>query len=149
MATATAAALFGLECRVYMGSVDVERQMPNVKKMRLLGAEVVPVDDGLRTLKDAISAALKDWVATFTDTHYLMGTVAGPHPFPEMVAFFHAVTGEEAREYFRGIGYLPDCVVACVGGGSNAMGIFQGFLDLSGGRAGRRRGGRTLCRPRR
>jgi len=129
VATATAAALFGLECCIYMGSVDVQRQMPNVKKMRLLGAEVVPVDDGLKTLKDAISAALRDWVASFKDTHYLMGTVAGPHPFPEMVAFFHAVTGREAREYFLEKGYLPDTVVACVGGGSNAMGIFQGFLD--------------------
>jgi len=130
VATATAAALFGLECRIYMGSVDVERQMPNVKKMRLLGAEVVPVDDGLKTLKDAISAALRDWVSSFTGTHYLMGTVAGPHPFPEMVAFFHAVTGREARDHFNGLGFLPDSVVACVGGGSNAMGIFQGFLGL-------------------
>ena len=130
VATATAAALFGLECRIYMGSVDVERQMPNVRKMRLLGAEVVPVDDGLRTLKDAISASLRDWVASFTNTHYLLGTVAGPHPFPEMVAFFHACTGREAREYFAGRGFMPDTVVACVGGGSNAMGIFQGFLDL-------------------
>ncbi len=130
VATATAAALFGLDCRIYMGSVDVERQMPNVKKMRLLGAEVVPVYDGLKTLKDAISAALRDWVASFTDTHYLMGTVAGPHPFPEMVAYFHAVTGREAHGYFQEKGFLPDTVVACVGGGSNAMGIFQGFLDL-------------------
>ena len=129
VATATAAALFGMKCRVYMGSLDVERQMPNVKKMRLLGAEVVPVEDGLRTLKDAISASLKDWVTNVTDTHYLLGTVAGPHPFPEMVAFFHAVTGREALDYFNGRGFLPDCVVACVGGGSNAMGIFQGFLD--------------------
>jgi tryptophan synthase beta chain len=129
VATATAAALFGMKCRVYMGSLDVERQMPNVKKMRLLGAEVVPVEDGLRTLKDAISASLKDWVTNVTDTHYLLGTVAGPHPFPEMVAFFHAVTGHEALNYFKGRGFLPDCVVACVGGGSNAMGIFQGFLD--------------------
>jgi tryptophan synthase beta chain len=129
VATATAAALFGMKCRVYMGSLDVERQMPNVKKMRLLGAEVVPVEDGLRTLKDAISASLKDWVTNVTDTHYLLGTVAGPHPFPEMVAFFHAVTGHEALNYFKGRGFLPDSVVACVGGGSNAMGIFQGFLD--------------------
>jgi tryptophan synthase beta chain len=129
VATATAAALFGMKCRVYMGSLDVERQMPNVKKMRLLGAEVVPVEDGLRTLKDAISASLKDWVTNVTDTHYLLGTVAGPHPFPEMVAFFHAVTGHEALNYFKGRGFLPDTVVACVGGGSNAMGIFQGFLD--------------------
>lgn len=130
VATATAAALFGLKCRIYMGSLDVERQMPNVKKMKLLGAEVVPVDEGLRTLKDAISASLKDWVTNVTGTHYLLGTVAGPHPFPEMVAFFHAVTGREALEYFRGRGFLPDCVIACVGGGSNAMGIYQGFLDL-------------------
>ena len=130
VATATAAALFGLTCRIYMGSLDVERQMPNVKKMKLLGAEVVPVDEGLRTLKDAISASLKDWVTNVTDTHYLLGTVAGPHPFPEMVAFFHAVTGREALEYFHGRGFLPDCVIACVGGGSNAMGIYQGFLDL-------------------
>ena len=129
VATATAAALFGLNCRIYMGSLDVERQMPNVKKMKLLGAEVVPVEEGLRTLKDAISASLKDWVTNVTDTHYLLGTVAGPHPFPEMVAYFHAVTGREAAAYFRGKGILPDCVVACVGGGSNAMGIFQGFLD--------------------
>jgi tryptophan synthase beta chain len=97
--------------------------------MKLLGAEVVPVEDGLRTLKDAISASLKDWVTNVTDTHYLLGTVAGPHPFPEMVAFFHAVTGHEALNYFKGRGFLPDTVVACVGGGSNAMGIFQGFLD--------------------
>jgi tryptophan synthase beta chain len=129
VATATAAALFGLKCRIYMGSLDVERQMPNVKKMKLLGAEVVPVEEGLCTLKDAISASLKDWVTNVTDTHYLLGTVAGPHPFPEMVAFFHAVTGHEALAYFNGRGFLPDCVVACVGGGSNAMGIFQGFLD--------------------
>jgi len=104
--------------------------MPNVKKMKLLGAEVVPVDEGLRTLKDAISASLKDWVTNVTDTHYLLGTVAGPHPFPEMVAFFHAVTGREALEHFRGRGFLPDFVIACVGGGSNAMGIYQGFLDF-------------------
>jgi tryptophan synthase beta chain len=131
VATATAAALFGLKCRIYMGSFDVERQMPNVKKMKLLGAEVVPVDEGLRTLKDAISASLKDWVTNVTDTHYLLGTVAGPHPFPEMVAFFHAVTGTEAFDYFRGNGFMPDSVIACVGGGSNAMGIFQGFLDCA------------------
>jgi tryptophan synthase beta chain len=130
VATATAAALFGLKCRIYMGSIDIERQMPNVKKMRLLGAEVVPVEEGLRTLKDAISASLRDWVTNATDTHYLLGTVAGPHPFPEMVAYFHAVTGREALEYFRSGGNLPEVVIACVGGGSNAMGIFQGFLDL-------------------
>ncbi len=145
VATATAAALFGLKCRVYMGSLDVERQMPNVKKMKLLGAEVVPVDEGLRTLKDAISASLKDWVTNVTDTHYLLGTVAGPHPFPEMVAFFHAVTGREAFEYFHGKGFMPDCVVACVGGGSNAMGIYQGFLEIPGVQlVGVEAGGRSL-----
>ena len=145
VATATAAALFGLKCRVYMGSIDVERQMPNVKKMKLLGAEVVPVDDGLRTLKDAISASLKDWVTNVTDTHYLLGTVAGPHPFPEMVAFFHAVTGVKRENTFGKKGELPDCVVACVGGGSNAMGIFQGFLDTLGvSLVGVEAGGRSL-----
>ncbi|OHD67768.1 MAG: tryptophan synthase subunit beta [Spirochaetes bacterium RBG_16_49_21] len=131
VATATAAALFGLTCRIYMGSLDVERQMPNVKKMRLLGAEVVPVDEGLRTLKDAISASLKDWVTNVTGTHYLLGSVAGPHPFPEIVAYFQSVIGREALDYFRLQGFLPDCVIACVGGGSNALGIFQGFLELS------------------
>ncbi len=129
VATATAAALFGLECVVYMGSVDIERQMPNVQRMKLLGAEVRPVDDGLKTLKDAISASLKDWVANVVNTHYLLGTVAGPHPFPEICAFFHSVTGQEAWEYFSGEGFMPDYVVACVGGGSNAMGIFQGFIE--------------------
>ncbi|HOW83033.1 MAG TPA: tryptophan synthase subunit beta [Spirochaetota bacterium] len=129
VATATVAALFGFECTVYMGSVDVERQMPNVKKMRLLGANVVPVEDGLKTLKDAVSAALKDWVATVKTTHYLLGSVTGPHPFPHIVACFQAVAGREARGYFEELGFLPDAVVACVGGGSNAMGIFQGFMD--------------------
>jgi tryptophan synthase beta chain len=130
VATATAAALFGLQCRVYMGSVDVERQMPNVKKMRLLGAEVVPVDEGLRTLKDAISASLKDWVTNVSDTHYMLGSVTGPHPFPEIVAYFQSVIGREALGHFRTQGFMPDCVIACVGGGSNAMGIFREFLDL-------------------
>lgn len=129
VATATACALFGLDCVVYMGSVDVERQQPNVRKMKMLGAKVVPVEEGLKTLKDAISAALKDWVTNVQTTHYLLGTVAGPHPFPEMVAYFHACTGIEAKETFAKKGFLPDCVVACVGGGSNAMGIFQGFID--------------------
>jgi tryptophan synthase beta chain len=130
VATATAAALFGLSCRIYMGSIDVERQMPNVQKMKLLGAEVVPVEEGLRTLKDAISASLKDWVTNVTDTHYILGSVAGPHPFPELVAYFHAVIGKESLDYFSMKGFLPDAVIACVGGGSNAIGIFQGFLDL-------------------
>ncbi len=132
VAAATAAALFGLTCRVYMGSVDVERQITNVKKMRLLGAEVVPVNEGLRTLKDAISASLKDWVTNVGDTHYMLGSVAGPHPFPEIVAFFQSVIGRESLEYFRTAGFLPDTVIACVGGGSNAMGMFQDFLDQSG-----------------
>ncbi len=132
VAAATAAALFGLTCRVYMGSVDVERQMTNVKKMRLLGAEVVPVDEGLRTLKDAISACLKDWVTNVTDTHYMLGSVAGPHPFPEIVAYFQSVIGRESFEFFSAMGAMPDAVIACVGGGSNAIGIFQGFLDQTG-----------------
>lgn len=131
VAAATAAALFGLDCRVYMGSLDIERQMPNVKKMKLLGAEVVPVDEGLRTLKDAISASLKDWVTNVTDTHYMLGSVAGPHPYPELVAYFQSVIGRESLDYFRARGFMPDSVIACVGGGSNAMGVFQGFLDLS------------------
>ena len=145
VATATAAALFGLECVVYMGSVDVERQMPNVRRMKLLGAEVVPVEDGLKTLKDAISASLKDWVTNVIDTHYLLGTVAGPHPFPEMVAFFHSVTGKEAKEFFEQKGEMPDYVIACVGGGSNAIGIFQGFLDMTDVKLiGVEAGGRSL-----
>jgi tryptophan synthase beta chain len=130
VAAATAAALFGLDCRVYMGSIDVERQMPNVKKMKLLGAEVVPVDEGLRTLKDAISSSLKDWVTNVADTHYMMGSVAGPHPYPELVAYFQSVIGQESLDYFRARGFMPDSVIACVGGGSNAMGVFQGFLEL-------------------
>lgn len=130
VAVATAAALFGLSCTVYMGGLDIERQMPNVQKMRLLGAEVVPVEEGLRTLKEAIGACLREWVATAVDTHYLLGTVAGPHPFPEIVAAFQAVTGREARDHFLRLGDPPDVVIACVGGGSNAIGIFQGFLDM-------------------
>ena len=128
VATATVAALFGFECVVYVGRVDMERQMPNVKKMNLLGAQVVPVDHGLRTLKDAVSAALKDWVASVGNTHYLLGSVTGPHPFPQIVAWFQAVAGTEARAHFQERGLLPDAVVACVGGGSNSMGIFQGFM---------------------
>ena len=129
LASATAAALFGFDCTVYMGKTDIERQMPNVRKMRLLGAEVVPVETGLMTLKDAVSAAFKDWVASVQTTHYLIGSVVGPHPFPEIVSCFQAVAGQEAREYFTKRGILPQSVVACVGGGSNAIGIFQGFLD--------------------
>jgi tryptophan synthase beta chain len=130
VATATAAALFGMECVVYMGAVDTERQALNVARMRLLGAEVVPVETGSRTLKDAINEALRDWVANVDSTHYLLGTVAGPHPFPEMVREFHKVIGVEAREQVLALtGRLPDAVAACVGGGSNAMGIFEAFLD--------------------
>jgi len=130
VASATAAALFGLECVVYMGEVDTERQALNVARMNLLGATVVPVTVGSRTLKDAINEAMRDWVANVETTHYLLGTVAGPHPFPTMVRDFHAVIGTEAREQVLELtGRLPDAVVACVGGGSNAMGIFHAFLD--------------------
>jgi tryptophan synthase beta chain len=133
VATATAAALFGMECTVYMGEVDTERQALNVARMRLLGAEVRPVTAGSRTLKDAINEALRDWVANVSNTHYLLGTVAGPHPFPVMVRDFHKVIGEEARaQVLQLTGRLPDAVTACVGGGSNAMGIFHAFLDDPG-----------------
>ncbi|MFZ4585701.1 MAG: tryptophan synthase subunit beta [Acidimicrobiia bacterium] len=130
VATATAAALLGLECTVFMGAVDCERQALNVFRMKLLGASVVPVESGSRTLKDAINEAMRDWVATVDDTHYCIGSVMGPHPFPWMVREFQRIVGEEAREQARAIlDDDPDFVVACVGGGSNAMGIFQGFLD--------------------
>jgi tryptophan synthase beta chain len=130
MATATMAAKFGLECTIYMGAEDVHRQRPNVFWMEKLGAEVVSVTAGSRTLKDAINEAFRDWVTRMDDTHYVMGTVCGPHPFPEMVAWFQSVIGREAREQvLRQSGGLPARVYACVGGGSNAMGIFQGFLD--------------------
>jgi tryptophan synthase beta chain len=133
VATATAAALFGMECVVYMGSADTRRQALNVARMQLLGAEVIPVDHGAQTLKDAINEALRDWVASVDTTHYVLGTVAGPHPFPEMVRWFHQVIGEEAREQIlTQTGRLPDAVAACVGGGSNAIGIFHGFLDDPG-----------------
>ena len=130
VASATAAALFGLECVVYMGEVDTQRQALNVARMRLLGATVIPVTTGSRTLKDAINEALRDWVANVETTHYLLGTVAGPHPFPFMVRDFHKIIGEEAREQMLEItGQLPTAVAACVGGGSNAIGIFHAFLD--------------------
>lgn len=130
VATATAAALFGMECTVYMGEEDTRRQALNVARMQMLGAEVIPVTIGARTLKDAINEALRDWVASVDTTHYLLGTVTGPHPFPSMVRFFHSVIGEEAREQILAqTGRLPDAVAACVGGGSNAMGLFHGFLD--------------------
>jgi tryptophan synthase beta chain len=130
VASATAAALFGLECVVYMGQVDTERQALNVARMQLLGATVIPVTTGSRTLKDAINEALRDWVANVDDTHYLLGTVAGPHPFPTMVRDFHSVIGIEARQQMIDeFGFLPDALAACVGGGSNAIGLFHAFLD--------------------
>ena len=130
VASATAAALLGLDCVVYMGEVDTIRQALNVARMRLLGAQVVPVVTGSRTLKDAINEALRDWVANVENTHYLLGTVAGPHPFPTMVRDFHSVIGIEARQQMLDqFGSLPDVVAACVGGGSNAIGIFHAFLD--------------------
>jgi tryptophan synthase beta chain len=130
VATATAAALFGLECVVYMGEVDIARQELNVFRMRLLGAEVRSATSGSRTLKDAINEAMRDWVATVETTHYCLGSVMGPHPYPWMVREFQAVIGEEAREQCRELlGRDPDVVTACVGGGSNAAGIFSGFVD--------------------
>jgi tryptophan synthase beta chain len=129
VATATAAALLGLECVVYMGAVDTKRQALNVARMRLLGAEVVAVTNGSQTLKDAVNEALRDWVANVDSTHYVLGTVTGPHPFPEMVRDFHRIIGVEARaQVLDLVGRLPDAVLACVGGGSNAMGIFHRFL---------------------
>ena len=130
VASATAAALMGLECTVYMGEEDTRRQALNVARMRLLGAEVVPVTTGSRTLKDAMNEAMRDWVTNVERTHYLIGTVAGPHPFPRMVREFHRVIGDEARaQMLELVGRLPDAVLACVGGGSNAIGIFQAFID--------------------
>ena len=130
VASATAAALMGLECKVYMGAVDVERQELNVFRMRLLGAEVEAVHSGSRTLKDAVNEAMRDWVATVGDTHYCLGSVMGPHPYPYMVRQFHRVIGDEASvQCHELLGGDPDVVVACVGGGSNAMGIFSGFVD--------------------
>lgn len=130
VATATAAAAFGLECIVYMGADDMARQEPNVYRMRLLGAEVVPVTAGSRTLKDAVSEAMRDWVSHVHDTYYLLGSALGPHPYPRMVRDFQSVIGREARaQILAAEGRLPDSVVACVGGGSNAIGIFSGFID--------------------
>ncbi|RMG91220.1 MAG: tryptophan synthase subunit beta [Zetaproteobacteria bacterium] len=130
VATATVAAKLGMQCDVYMGREDVERQMPNVLRMRLLGANVIPVDSGTATLKDALNEALRDWVATCEDTFYIIGTVAGPHPYPLMVRQFHAVIGQEARaQMLEQAGCLPDVAVACVGGGSNAMGLFHPLRD--------------------
>jgi tryptophan synthase beta chain len=130
VATATACALFDLPCVVYMGATDIERQKPNVFRMKLLGAEVVPVHSGTATLKDAMNEALRDWVAHVDDTFYVIGTVAGPHPYPAMVRDFQSVIGRETREQLRKAeGRLPDTLVACIGGGSNAMGLFHPFLD--------------------
>jgi len=130
VASATAAALMGMSCKVYMGAVDVERQALNVFRMKLLGAEVEAVNSGSRTLKDAVNEAMRDWVASVESTHYCLGSVMGPHPYPWMVREFHRVIGSEAREQcFERYGSDPDFVVACVGGGSNAIGIFSGFVD--------------------
>ena len=148
VATATAAALFGMECRVFMGTQDIQRQSPNVLRMKLLGAEVVPVDSGTGTLKDAMNEAMRYWVGAVTDTHYVIGSVAGPHPYPMMVRDFQKIIGEEVKAQMRtALGRLPGMLVACVGGGSNAMGLFYPFLndpvDLVGVEAG---GGRYCFR---
>ncbi|MFH1849596.1 MAG: tryptophan synthase subunit beta [archaeon] len=133
VATATAAAKLGLKCEVYMGSVDMERQKLNVFRMELLGAKVTPVESGSKTLKDAINEALRDWTTNVQDTHYLLGSVLGPHPYPTMVAHFQSMIGKEAREQILAAeGRLPAAVIACVGGGSNAIGIFRGFLHDKG-----------------
>jgi len=133
VATATAAALLGLECVVYMGEEDMRRQRLNVDRMRLLGADVVPVDAGSRTLKDAINEALRDWVTNVEDTHYILGSVLGAHPYPAMVRDFHSIIGREAREQIlQAEGRLPDTLIACVGGGSNSIGLFHSFLDDAG-----------------
>ena len=130
MATATVCALLGLECDVYMGAEDMERQALNVFRMQLLGATVRRVDAGARTLKDAINEAMRDWVTNVTDSYYLLGSVLGPHPYPLMVREFQSVIGREARaQCLEATGRLPDAIVACVGGGSNAMGIFDAFVD--------------------
>ncbi|MBK8174960.1 MAG: tryptophan synthase subunit beta [Rhodospirillales bacterium] len=130
VATATVCALFGLKCEIYMGATDIERQSPNVFRMKLLGAEVHPVRSGTATLKDAMNEALRDWVSNVSDTYYLIGTVAGPHPYPAMVRDFQSVIGVEAREQIlEAEGRLPDTLVACIGGGSNAIGLFYPFLD--------------------
>jgi tryptophan synthase beta chain len=130
VATATVAALLGMDCVVYMGSVDIARQQPNVLRMRLLGAEVRPVESGSRTLKDAVNEAIRDWVSNVQDTYYLLGSALGPHPYPTMVRDFQSVIGQEARQQIlEQAGQLPTACVACVGGGSNAIGLFHAFLD--------------------
>jgi tryptophan synthase beta chain len=150
VATATACALLGLECHVYMGVDDMARQALNVVRMRLLGAEVISVDSGSRTLKDAINEAMRDWVTNVTNTYYLLGSVLGPHPYPLMVREFQAVIGREARaQILEQAGRLPDAVVACVGGGSNAMGIFDAFVSDDGVRLiGVEAGGERIARGR-
>ncbi|MFH1985360.1 MAG: tryptophan synthase subunit beta [Pseudomonadota bacterium] len=145
VATATMAAKFGFRCTIYMGEVDVERQRPNVFWMQRLGAEVVPVTDGTRILKDAINEAFRDWVTHMDDTHYVLGTACGPHPFPEMVTHFQSIIGKEARKQILSAeGRLPARIYACVGGGSNAMGIFTGFMDDPVALVGVEAGGRGL-----
>ena len=130
VATATACALFGLPCEVYMGAEDVRRQAPNVGRMKLLGAKVIPVTSGAKTLKDAMNEALRDWVTNVATTHYCIGSAAGPHPYPELVARFQSVIGDEARaQMLERTGQLPDAAIACVGGGSNAIGMFRPFLE--------------------
>ena len=130
VATATAAALFGMECKIFMGTEDISRQAPNVLRMKLLGAEVMPVDSGSGTLKDAMNEAMRYWVGSVRDTFYIIGSVAGPHPYPAMVRDFQRVIGDEAKaQIIEAAGALPDMLVACVGGGSNAMGLFYPFLD--------------------
>jgi tryptophan synthase beta chain len=145
VATATMAAKFGFACTIYMGEVDVERQRPNVFWMERLGAEVVPVKDGTRILKDAINEAFRDWVSNMDTTHYVLGTACGPHPFPEMVSYFQSIIGMEARRQILDTeGKLPAKVYACVGGGSNAMGVFSGFMDDSVELVGVEAGGKGL-----
>ena len=153
VATATACALFDIPCVVFMGSVDVDRQSPNVVRMKMLGAEVRPVTAGSSTLKDAMNEALRDWVATCETTFYCIGTVAGPHPYPAMVRDFQCVIGNEVRkQIMEAEGRLPDTLVACIGGGSNAMGLFHPFLDDKGVRiigveaGGKGVGDRRACR---
>ncbi|MCP3982992.1 MAG: tryptophan synthase subunit beta [bacterium] len=145
VATATMAAKFGFDCTIYMGEVDIQRQRPNVFWMEQLGATVVPVTEGTRTLKDAINEAFRDWVSAMDDTHYVLGTACGPHPFPEMVTWFQSIIGREARnQVLEETGRLPARIYACVGGGSNAMGIFSGFLDDDVELIGVEAGGRGL-----
>lgn len=148
VATATVAARFGMECVVYMGAVDMERQKLNVIRMRLLGAEVRPVEAGQKTLKEAVNEALRDWVTNVRTTHYILGSALGPHPYPTMVRDFHRVIGEEARrQILEREGRLPDLLIACVGGGSNAIGLFHPFLDDEGVKmTGVEAGGRGIAR---